>query len=698
MILVAKHPNCNLLFYEYFILFYHPKIRSIPSGRGSCTGSQVMLELILNKTSPKAIILRDVDSILCTGAIVAEEFFPNECFRDDDDDDDGDDGRRNNLVPNMFAVGGENFDLLEDVDFISFIAQEEDNHDDNVSVSDSKTSSVDTVLIQGRKLTQLDSIGNTSIDNVSGCGDTISFYTENLLQRQNHDIQNEYDNDTKGLKLTLEEQLILNGNDKDEDESNNISTVKRLAMRTIVRVASIPLLSSQSKNTKMTKLIPINSAHIDGVTFIGEGGLRFVEELARLGGKVEIPTTLNSQSVDRRRWGELGVSSTFATKANRVGDAYLDLGCELSFTCAPYLIPKSRPSFGEQIMWGESNAVVYANSVVGARTEKYADYFDICAALIGKVPLAGVHLDKNRIPGIVLDASELVREALLLSNEERDIDKSDDIDSFYPTMGWLCGHLSDGKVPLILGFNQVLDDISDDNLKAFCAAYGTTGTSPLFHMAGVTPEAFDTDVINKMLLEHEERKGQTVRLKPNDLMDAYRTLDGSEYHTNESNLKDKDDSSVEKIDLVAFGNPHMSISELKRLTELVQKDQRQKHGDVKVMATLSRHVHTIANKLGYIKALEDFGVTFINDTCWCMMTDEPIIPSSKDAVIMTNSGKYAHYGVGLTNRRLRFGSFSQCINASKSGVRMMNDVACTPSWLKKTNTIRTLVSIAKRLK
>lgn len=95
-----------------------------------------------------------------------------------------------------------------------------------------------------------------------------------------------------------------------------------------------------------------------------------------------------------------------------VGDAYLALGCEVSFTCAPYLIPSSRPTLGEQIMWGESNAVVYANSVVGARTEKYADYFDICAALIGKVPLAGFHLSQNCVPGIVLDAAnELIAQA-----------------------------------------------------------------------------------------------------------------------------------------------------------------------------------------------------------------------------------------------------------------------------------------------
>jgi predicted aconitase len=103
----------------------------------------------------------------------------------------------------------------------------------------------------------------------------------------------------------------------------------------------------------------------------------------------------------------------------------------------------------------------------------------------------------------------------------------------------------------------------------------------------------------------------------------------------------------------------------------VEQDKRPKHEDVKVMATLSRYIQKDAHKLGYIKQLERFGVTFINDTCWCTMTDEPIIPPSKDATIMTNSGKYAHYGVGLTNRRLRFGSLAECVNASKDGVRFL---------------------------
>ena len=127
---------------------------------------------------------------------------------------------------------------------------------------------------------------------------------------------------------------------------------------------------------------------------------------------MKVPTTLNSVSADRRRWAALGVSSDLAVPANAVGDAYLKLGCTESFTCAPYLLP-TKPDCGEDICWGESNAVVYSNSVLGARTEKVADYVDICSAIAGRVPLGGVHLDANRRPGIVIDVKQFLEEYIL---------------------------------------------------------------------------------------------------------------------------------------------------------------------------------------------------------------------------------------------------------------------------------------------
>jgi len=646
------------------------KVLCIPSGRGSCTGSQVMLELILNKLGPKAIIFQNVDLILCTGAVIAEEFFPSECEYMD--------GYSKN-VPEIFAIGEEKFDLLRNMNFISF--EPPCSHDDCNDIETETNQSFDKnmeniFLIKGRT----DKYHNHSEDDMrfDDATNSICFPATGLMEKSK---QYDYDDSNSSyLKLSSEEQAMLSGNDP------KTTLAQTLALRTIARVTSI--------SKQITRLIPVKSAHIDAVTFIGEGGLRFVEKLVELNGKVAVPTTLNSQSVDRRRWMDLGVNKEFASKANRVGDAYLKLGCQLSFTCAPYLIEKNRPSLGENIMWGESNAVVYANSVIGARTEKYADYFDICAALIGKVPLVGAHLNENRKPGIILDARNLVAEAVL--NHKGDFNSFKDIDSFFPTMGWLCGQLSSGKVPLILGFDQIAGDIIDDHLKAFCAAYGTTGTSPLFHMAGVTPEAIDHVTVADMLSNQHQMI--TVVLAMTDLHNAYQTLNSS---VNEPDrcVNQNDKSSVGKIDLVALGNPHLSVSELKRLTEHVDEDQRPKHDGVKVIATLSRHVHSIGSKLGYIKRLEDFGVTFVNDTCWCMMVDEPIIPSGEHATIMTNSGKYAHYGPGLTGRRFQFGSMVECVNVLKDGRQNLNNCKSEhfPSWLKHVNT-RTFFSLVKRIK
>ena len=242
------------------------KIFCLPSGRGSCTGSQVMLELILNGVSPKVLILREVDVILCVGVIIAEEFF---------DVTDS---------PIICVVGDEQFD-----DLIS-------NKDDELTV---KVNEREDVVIESS---------------------SVIYTAKNLLR--------------------LEDKLRPDSSFRFEEHQE--SQAKILAMNTIRRVASI---------SSATELIPITSAHIDAVTYIGPGGLRFVQKLVELSGKVAVPTSLNSQSCDRRRWKELGVDSTYANNANSVGDAYLQMGCdEMSFTCAPYLLP-SRPKKGDDIMW-----------------------------------------------------------------------------------------------------------------------------------------------------------------------------------------------------------------------------------------------------------------------------------------------------------------------------------------------------------
>jgi hypothetical protein len=152
------------------------------------------------------------------------------------------------------------------------------------------------------------------------------------------------------------------------------------------------------------RLLDIEQAHIDSAIYMGEAGLEFAERLAGLGATVAVPTTLNVSAVGEHHWRE------WAEQARRQMAAYAQMGCRPTWTCAPYQV-ELIPKFGQQIAWGESNAIVFANSVLGARTERYPDLLDICAAITGRVPAVGLHLTENRA-GQVLLPLQAVPEAL----------------------------------------------------------------------------------------------------------------------------------------------------------------------------------------------------------------------------------------------------------------------------------------------
>jgi hypothetical protein len=276
-----------------------------------------LLELILKGIAPRAIITRDRDAILCVGAIVAEEFFTVNPQDDQDTTNDENDEEdelvlSEGSVPIIVAVGAEEFANLNGCTTLSITRYDSNNNDPN--------------------------------DNDDGRVCIHYFVNDERKMIVTKDL------------LRLKDTLLHHNHSTDNKETTPasfISLAEEKALRTIKRVASIH---------EATELIPVTSAHIDAVTYIGPGGLQFARRLVKLGGQVKVTTTMNAQSCDRRRWSTLGIDPALAKNANSVGDAYLDLGCELSFTCAPYLLP-TRPKMGEDIVWGESNAVVYANSV-----------------------------------------------------------------------------------------------------------------------------------------------------------------------------------------------------------------------------------------------------------------------------------------------------------------------------------------------
>jgi len=598
----TSHPLCGICVTD--------TILCLPSGRGSCTASQVLLELILNNKAPTAFCFRDVDGLACVGAIVADEVFS---FKNDV------------CIPDMIHIGSEAYENLLKV-------KSRCNYGCILSNGDFLIGSSTT-----RVTTKLQSMEHKNIDST---------------------------------------QVPRPFTDAEQNMIDNATTeAQRMAYRVLFRYAHLGLTETSAPPT----YLDITQAHIDGCTYIGPGGLEFTERLVQAQGKVRVSTTLNSVSADRRHHQTLGVPAEYAANSVALGDAYLALGCQPSFTCAPYLLT-TEPAFGDQIAWGESNAVVYANSVLGAHTEKYADYLDICCALTGKVPAVGVHLTKNRQPQVILDATDMLDELL---DAMADGDSAINLEMLFPTLGHVCGTLSDGKVPVLIGFDKNdkwASIITRDHLKAFCAAFGTTGTSPLVHIQGVTPET----KLNPNLTTQAMQNCPSKQVTWSHCEDTFAFLNQTDTSNGEN--------ITTGIDLVALGNPHLSVEECGNLVSLIQgmscsvpSSPPKKHPNVRIMACLSREIHAQADQLGYIQYLEDFGVEFINDTCWCMLLDPPVIPPNPDATVLTNSGKYAHYGPGLTNRNFRYGSTIACVQASMTGeyatTSSIASSTALPSWL-----------------
>jgi predicted aconitase len=406
----------------------------------------------------------------------------------------------------------------------------------------------------------------------------------------------------------------------------------RAAMNIVLRMAGI---------LGVSELMDVSQVHVDGCVYTGPGCLLFAEGLRDRGGKVRVPTSLNSISIDKNLFQVQGASQEFTAAAGKLADAYTDMGARSTFTCAPYQLD-SAPKFGDQVAWAESNAVVYANSVLGARTMKYPDFLDICIALTGRAPKGGPHVQINRMASLIVNVEGI---------ENVNID-----DSFYPLLGYRVGALAPSQIPVIVGIKLLAP--SKDDMKAFGAAFATVSSAPMFHILGVTPEAVELGAV--------VAKGPNVRSISVHLSDLIGCWD-------ELNSASKD----QPVDLVSLGNPHFSFDEIQTLNGLCRG--RKKDKDVAIVVTCGRFTYSAVCKAGLLDELEEFGVQFVTDTCWCMITD-PTIPRSKSA-IMTNSGKYAHYGPGLTGRSFYFGNLARCVDAA-CGYSYLES---RPQWLRESS-------------
>jgi len=419
------------------------------------------------------------------------------------------------------------------------------------------------------------------------------------------------------LVLSAEEERMLHGAYGDG---------VAMAMRIVVGL---------SRTVGAPRLVEITSAHVDSCLYHGKVSLDFANRLVELGATVRVPTTLNVGSLDLLHPGlvrtETEAERKVALGGRQLMSAYLALGCAATWTCAPYQLP-GRPSLGEHIAWAESNAIVFANSVLGARTDRYGDFLDICAAITGRAPFSGLQTDGARRGTVVFDCGHLGR--AFLGSELA-----------YPLLGHYVGSVAGSENPVLVG---IPTDVSEDKLKAFGAAAASSGGVAMFHVVGVTPEAATLE------LALQGRPAQRREEVTPELLRATRSRLST--------------FSSGRLDAVTVGTPHASYAECELLADLL-RDGPPIHDDVVFYLSTGRATWARAARSGVLRILESAGVTVVVDTCTYVTSI--LAPTVKN--VMTNSGKFAHYAPGNIKVDVVLGSIHECVASARLGRVALDD-------------------------
>ncbi|HET9248942.1 MAG TPA: aconitase X catalytic domain-containing protein [Actinomycetota bacterium] len=385
-----------------------------------------------------------------------------------------------------------------------------------------------------------------------------------------------------------------------------------LAMRIVVEMAGI---------SGAERLIDVASAHVDGCLYHGRAGLEFAERLVAGGARVAVPTTLNVGALDLLHPDRYRGDAATAADARRQMDAYVAMGCKATWTCAPYQLPE-RPAFGQHVAWAESNAIVFCNSVLGARTDRYGDFLDICAAVTGRVPLAGLHRDEARRARLVVGLDG-VSDRLLAS------------DALYPVLGHLLGRAAGSEVAAIVGIPA---DVSEDRIKALGAAAASSGSVAMVHVVGVTPEAPTVEAatggarVPEIVVTTERLRAARDELG--------RPAEG-------------------RLGAVSVGTPHASLAELERLLGLLGSAVP----TVPLYVNVGRAQVAEAEERGLVAALRAAGVRIVSDTCTYIA---PVM-DEVEGPVMTDSGKWAWYAPANLGVEVVIGGLEECVRSAVEG-------------------------------
>jgi hypothetical protein len=395
------------------------------------------------------------------------------------------------------------------------------------------------------------------------------------------------------MNLTKQEQRMLDGEE---------GYAVRKSMEILVALGDI--FGAES-------LIKVGSVQVAGVSYhnLGDAGLEFLNELAK-DGRVRVLTTLNPAGMDLENWRQLGISEEFAMKQNQVIDAFESMGILISCTCTPYLIG-NLPRYGEHIAWSESSAVTFANSVLGAKTNREGGPSALAAAFVGKTPNYGLHLDENRIPDVHVKV-------------EADLKKLSD----WGALGYAIGKKAENKIPFITGIKEA----ETDDLKSFCASVVTYGAKPLFYLKGITPAS-----------ETVHAPKNAITIEESDIKNAY------------DNINDQ----ISDIDFVCVGCPHCSIKEIAQIADLLKG--KKVADNTELWVATSRTAKQLADKRGYTQTIEGAGGKFACDTC---MAVAPL--KGRFKALATTSAKGCFYS-RQNLMKTKMGSMEECVNAAVTG-------------------------------
>lgn len=411
------------------------------------------------------------------------------------------------------------------------------------------------------------------------------------------------------MQLTPEEEQMLSG---------EYGYPVQKAMEILVQLGEIYGAS---------KMIPVSNVHMPGssVVVAGEAGTKFVEKMAGEKGVFRTFTTLNPAAVDLNCWQEIGYSEATWGLQNRLTTAYQAMGAIPCHTCVPYLIGNT-PRLGEHVAWGESSAIAFVNSVLGARTNREGGPSALAAALAGRVPAYGYHLDENRYGQIQVNV--LV--------ELKGI-------TDYGSLGYWVGKLTGSKVPVFTGINNIA---SLEELKMLGAALASSGSVALYHVVGVTPEA-------------PTLKAAFGNRKPEEVLEFGREqLEESQSLLNKNQRQD--------ISLVVIGCPHASIREIEMIArELAGKKVSP---NLELWVTTALPIKALAERCGYAQLIESAGGRLVIDTCPILSPMAEVARRKGYTALATNSAKLAHYAPGQWGLPTYYGSLQQCLTAALNGV------------------------------